>query len=66
MRIVLNGQGVDVDEGVSIGGLLAQKKINRDTVVIEYNDELVKRNLWSGIILQEGDRLEVLQFVGGG
>jgi thiamine biosynthesis protein ThiS len=35
-------------------------------VAVEHNGEIIPRAVWAGTILQPGDRLEVVHFVGGG
>jgi sulfur carrier protein len=35
-------------------------------IAVELNGEVVRRNLWTETVLTEGDRLEVVHFVGGG
>lgn len=66
MLVVLNGRKADLPEGITVMELLAQRKLDPDTVIIEYNGELVKKDTWSDIVLKENDRLEILRFVGGG
>lgn len=66
MKIILNGKEIDVEVGLTISELLVQKKLNPKAIIIEYNGELVKEDAWSETILKENDKLEILQFVGGG
>lgn len=66
MKIILNGKDVILSEGVTVAGLISLKKINPDTIIVEYNYELVKSESWPDIFLKENDRLEILRLVGGG
>ncbi|OPY58902.1 MAG: Sulfur carrier protein ThiS [Pelotomaculum sp. PtaU1.Bin035] len=66
MRITLNGKETGLPEGVTVAGLIALKKLNPKTVIVEYNHELVKEETWADIVIKENDKLEVLRFVGGG
>lgn len=66
MKITLNGREEALSEGTTVAGLIAMKGLNPDTVIVEYNYEVVKKEAWSGIVLKENDRLEILRFVGGG
>jgi sulfur carrier protein len=66
MRLKLNGEEVLINEEMSLLEFLSLKGINPDTVVVEYNYDIVKREKWSQIILKENDNLEVVRFVGGG
>ena len=66
MKLYINGKAAEVPEGLTIGGLLREKGLNPETVIIEHNLELVKRESWADIVLKENDQLEILSFVGGG
>lgn len=68
MRIELNGDGVDLDSGVSVLALLARQGIDSDTkgVAVAVNSEVVPRNRWNGKVLAEGDRVDVIRAVAGG
>ncbi|MDF9407397.1 MAG: bifunctional sulfur carrier protein/thiazole synthase protein [Pelotomaculum sp. PtaB.Bin013] len=66
MKIILNGKEDILPEGITVAGLISLKKINPDTIIVEYNYELVKSELWPDIFLKENDRLEILRLVGGG
>ncbi|MEO1941821.1 MAG: sulfur carrier protein ThiS [Campylobacterales bacterium] len=66
MRIVVNGEELEVKEGITIGELLRQLKVLEQTVAIAVNSEIVKRDQWESYRLKEGDKVEALQFVGGG
>ncbi|MDI6605257.1 MAG: sulfur carrier protein ThiS [Thermoanaerobacteraceae bacterium] len=66
MRLKLNGEEVLINKEMTLLEFLSLKGINPDTVVVEYNYDIVKREKWSQIILKENDNLEVVRFVGGG
>ncbi|OAT84988.1 thiamine biosynthesis protein ThiS [Desulfotomaculum copahuensis] len=66
MIVHLNGKPAELPAGLTIAGLVEKKGLNPDTVIIEYNYQLVGKEAWPGITLKENDRLEVLRFVGGG
>jgi sulfur carrier protein len=66
MKVSLNGETQDVPEGLSLAGLFEHLKLPRDRVAVELNLEIVPRAAWPATPLQEGDRLEVVHFVGGG
>lgn len=66
MVLKLNGDKVVLDRNMTLLELLQQKGINPETVVVEYNYDIVKREKWAQIILKENDNLEVIRFVGGG
>lgn len=66
MKIVFNGKETDMPNGLSIADLVAEKKLNPNTVLAEYNYEVVQKEVWPDIKLKDGDRLEIFQLVGGG
>ena len=66
MRIVLNGEEQQHDEGLSLAGLVERLGMKPDRVAVELNREIVPRELWPQTVLRDGDRLEIVHFVGGG
>ncbi len=66
MKVRVNGEGIEVQEGTTLLDYLQQKGVNPQLVVVEYNREIVKRDTWHEVVLQEGDKIEILAFVGGG
>ncbi|ACV62536.1 thiamine biosynthesis protein ThiS [Desulfofarcimen acetoxidans DSM 771] len=66
MKFNLNGKEEFFKESLTVAELINLKGLNPDTVVVEYNRELVKKEQLAGIVLKENDRLEILRFVGGG
>jgi len=66
LKITLNGKELTLPNGITIAELISQKQLKPETVIVEHNSELVKKETWAGIVLKENDRLEILRFVGGG
>ncbi len=66
MKVILNGKEEIIEEGVTLACLIAMKGLNPDTVIVEYNLDLIKKEEWEAIPLKQNDRLEILRFVGGG
>lgn len=66
MRLMVNGREVESAEGLSIAGYVAAQKLTPERIIIEYNAEIIGRERWETILLNEADRLEILTFVGGG
>ncbi len=66
MQIVLNGETRDVAEGMTVEALVLTLADDPRGVAIERNLEIVPKAEHGCTILQDGDRLEVVQFVGGG
>lgn len=66
MIITINGKQTQVRAETTITELLESKGINVDTVVIEYNRDIIPKENFAETKLNDGDFLEVLRFVGGG
>jgi thiamine biosynthesis protein ThiS len=66
MTLQLNGESRDFPDGLTLAGLIAQLGMKPDRVAVELNLEIVPRGDWERTALKDGDRLEVVHFVGGG
>jgi thiamine biosynthesis protein ThiS len=66
MQIFLNGERRDVAEGMSIEDLVLTLADDPRGVAIERNLEIIPKAEHATTLLKDGDRLEVVQFVGGG
>ena len=66
MRIVLNGEFREVPDACSVTSLLTQLQIPSDRVAVEVNLNIVDRRAFDGTDLRDGDRVEVIGFIGGG
>lgn len=65
MEIFINGKQEEVHSW-TISQLLEKRGLEAGSLVIELNREIVKQAEWADVHLQEGDKLELLSFVGGG
>jgi thiamine biosynthesis protein ThiS len=66
MRVLLNGEEREIPDGLTIWGLVEHLKLNPERIAVERNREVVPRAEWAAVRIQEGDRLEIVHFVGGG
>jgi thiamine biosynthesis protein ThiS len=69
MYFVLNGQSREFPQLTAPAHLLAlitDLSLKGDRVAIEHNGNIVPRAEWANTSLQDGDRLEIVHFVGGG
>jgi thiamine biosynthesis protein ThiS len=64
--ITLNGEPFEIDEPLSIADLLTRLAIDPRRVAIEHNLEILRRNAFADTLVHEGDRIEIVNFVGGG
>ena len=66
MRAIINGDAVELPEGLTVLGLLQHLGVRGERVAVERNGVVVKRALREAERVCEGDVLEVVTFVGGG
>jgi sulfur carrier protein len=66
MKLTVNGKDLEFQEELSIAMLVEKKGFNPETIIVELNYEIIKREKWDETILKQNDHLEVLTFVGGG
>jgi thiamine biosynthesis protein ThiS len=67
--IILNGQIRNFErlpESPSLEDLIQELGLKSDRVAVEHNGEIVPRTNWTEALLNEGDKLELVHFVGGG
>lgn len=66
LRIMVNGDSRSAKAGLTVSELLEELNLNAGRVAIERNLEILPRPAWSETRVQDGDRYEIVQFVGGG
>jgi len=66
MQLIINGEARRFGELASLAALVEQLGIKGDRVAVELNREIVPRGRWAQTRLRDGDRLEIVHFVGGG
>ena len=66
MKLIINGEERSLENVSSVSSLLQQLGLKADRIAIELNREIVARGAWDSTTLSDGDRLEIVQFVGGG
>ncbi|MHC0552846.1 sulfur carrier protein ThiS [Salinicoccus sp. CNSTN-B1] len=66
MKCTINGDPFTFDCEMTIEEVLASLELDVERIVVEYNDVLVKKKDFNEYIVRESDRLELLEFVGGG
>ena len=64
--IKINGEDVQGVEGISVIDYLNNNGYNVNRVVVEKNLEVVPRDNMNNVLLEDGDHIEIIQFVGGG
>ena len=66
MVITLNGERFELDRPISVAGLLDRLEIDPRRVAVEHNLVIVRRKTYDEIVVDEGDTVEIVNFVGGG
>ncbi len=66
ISITLNGEHRDVSLGTSIAALAAEIGLNPAKIAVERNLEIVPRSTLANILIEAGDQIEIVHFVGGG
>lgn len=66
MHIVLNGDSFETAGGSTIDTLLLQLGISRERVAVELNADIVPKGDYAKQLLSDGDKIEIVHFVGGG
>ena len=66
MHITVNGQSYEVSDDFGLLDLIQLLKIGEQRFAIEINEEVVSRSEYKVCSLHEGDRVEIVQAIGGG
>lgn len=66
MKLFLNGEPAETPDGATVAGFLDQLGLPQRGVAVERNREIVPKSAYADTVLSEGDRIEIVQFVGGG
>ena len=64
MRV--NGKETELKSSVTLAEFLAAHNYRAELVAVERNGQIVPRTEFGAVVLQEGDELEIVSFVGGG
>ena len=66
MKLIINDEDREFSSISTLSSLLEHLAMKPDRVAIELNRELVPRDRWDTTRLSDGDKLEIVHFVGGG
>ena len=66
MKLIINGEEREFQAVMALSDLIGQLGMKPDRVAVELNRDLISRDRWTTTALSEGDRLEIVHFVGGG
>jgi thiamine biosynthesis protein ThiS len=66
LRVTVNGEERQFETAMSIDKLLDELGLEPQKIAVERNLEIVPRSQYQDITVADGDRLEIVQFIGGG
>lgn len=66
MELVVNGEKISTDKNNSLEQIMIELEIQDKVMAAAINMEIVKKENWGTIIPKENDKIELLEFVGGG
>ncbi len=66
MKVYVNGEPREVEDGITVKGLLEHLRIEPAGIAVEINREIVPRGTHGKRTINEGDRIEIVRMVGGG
>jgi thiamine biosynthesis protein ThiS len=66
LTIIVNGKQTEITEGSGISDLLRSLGLDTERVAVELNRRIVRRADWGSTSFSEGDKVEIVHFVGGG
>ena len=66
MKIVVNGRDMEVADGLSVDGLLAQLGVKREYTAVAVNRDITPKSAYGATVLRAGDRVEIVRPMGGG
>jgi thiamine biosynthesis protein ThiS len=66
LLITINGEEREVPDNLTLDGLFLHLALAPERLAVELNREVVRRANWPRTALAEGDRVEIVHFVGGG
>ena len=66
MKVMINGKGEELQDGISVAELLAFRKIRAEMISVELNGAILHRGKFGSTRLSEGDKVEFIYYMGGG
>lgn len=66
LQLFINGDSKQFSDNLSLADLILQLELPAVRIAVELNRVVIRRGEWSSTILREGDRVEIVHFVGGG
>ena len=65
-KIQLNGSPYEINTDSNLSELLNKLKIQKNKIAIELNGTIIEKKKYQKVILNKGDKVEIVHFIGGG
>ena len=66
LNLIINGEPKRFSGPLNVEALVAALGLTQGKVAVEQNLEIVPRSMWAGAPVADGDRFEIVRFIGGG
>lgn len=66
LTIIVNGKETNIAEGSVLSDLVNSLELNPERLAVELNRRIVRRADWHSTTISDGDKVEIVHFVGGG
>lgn len=66
MEAKINGKKEHLNAGLTLNDLLVNRKVRPEMVAVEINGNMVDRDIYKSTVINEGDEVEYLYYMGGG
>jgi thiamine biosynthesis protein ThiS len=66
LNIILNGDQKEIAESLALDALIIELELKSERLAVEVNRRIIRRADWPSTTLAEGDKVEIVHFVGGG
>ncbi len=66
MQIIINGEKREIRDGTSLAELIKELGLEGKVMAAAINMQIIKQDKWDDTLLSDGDKIELLDFVGGG
>lgn len=66
MKVIINGEEHNLEKETSVTDLVGKFSLKKESVAVELNLNIVKKDKYDATFVKEGDKIEIVHFVGGG
>ena len=66
MKVAINGETKELPDGISLNEMIEMLSLPPRMMAIEINQQVIRKQDWEGTRIDEGDKIEIVHFVGGG